>query len=193
MTRRPFPTASIRRASRRSARLHGSSARARRHAAGGRAGGHPCRPRRAYLVVTANGDGFASYLPEILRGEGLDEFDVLADIGSVWTPDPWAGHHVVVLGHTSLSDAQVAMFSAWVQSGGNLVAMRPDKKLAGAARPGRRRRHARRRGTSYVPSPGRRHRRQECCFHGSADLYGAGRGEPGRHAERTKAWPKSRR
>jgi hypothetical protein len=89
----------------------------------------PAAPGGPILVVTANGDGFASYLPEILRGEGLNEFDV-ADIGSVG-PQTLAAHDVVVLGHTSLSDAQVAMFGAWVQGGGNLVAMRPDKKLAG--------------------------------------------------------------
>ena len=92
--------------------------------------------------MTSNGDGFGSYLPEILRGEGLNEFDV-ADIGSV-DPQTLAAHDVVVLGHTSLSDAQVAMFSAWVQGGGNLVAMRPDKKLAGLLGLVGRRRHARR-------------------------------------------------
>ena len=30
----------------------------------------------------------------------------------------------------SLSPAQVTMFTNWVTAGGNLIAMRPDKKLA---------------------------------------------------------------
>jgi hypothetical protein len=37
---------------------------------------------------------------------------------------------VVILGETPLSAAQVTMFSNWVSSGGNLIAMRPDKQLA---------------------------------------------------------------
>jgi hypothetical protein len=98
-------------------------------AAGTAAAAVPAPPGGPILVVTSNGDGFGTYLPEILRAEGLNEFDV-ADIGSVG-PETLAAHGVVVLGRTSLSDAQVAMLSAWVQGGGNLVAMRPDKKLAG--------------------------------------------------------------
>ena len=45
----------------------------------------PPPPGGPILVVTSSADGFGSYLPEILRGEGLNEFDV-ADVGSVSTP-----------------------------------------------------------------------------------------------------------
>jgi hypothetical protein len=126
---RPFPTVSIRRATRKLLACTGAALALAAIAAGAAPAAIPAAPGGPILVVTSNGDSFGSYLPEILRGEGLNEFDV-ADIGSV-DPQTLAAHGVVVLGHTSLSDAQVAMFSAWVQGGGNLVAMRPDKKLAG--------------------------------------------------------------
>ncbi len=42
-----------------------------------------------------------------------------------------ASYDVVVLGETPLTAAQVTMFTTWVNGGGNLIAMRPDKQLAG--------------------------------------------------------------
>lgn len=41
------------------------------------------------------------------------------------------GYDVVVLGEMSLTSTQVTMFTNWVNGGGNLIAMRPDKQLAG--------------------------------------------------------------
>ncbi len=38
---------------------------------------------------------------------------------------------MVILGEKALTTAQVDMFTAWVNAGGNLIAMRPDKNLAG--------------------------------------------------------------
>ena len=167
MTRRPFPTVSIRRATRRLLACTGAALALAAIAAGAAPAAIPAAPGGPILVVTSNADSFGSYLPEILRGEGLNEFDV-ADIGSV-DPPTLAAHQVVVLGHTSLSDAQVAMFSAWVQGGGNLVAMRPDKKLAGLL--------------GLVDAGGTRDEGNltsvaggvtgaSMRFHGSADLYG---------------------
>src|SRR3982074_1827411 len=37
---------------------------------------------------------------------------------------------VAILGEVPLTTAQVTMFTDWVNAGGNLIAMRPDKKLA---------------------------------------------------------------
>src|SRR6266550_2228270 len=104
---------SIRRATRRLLACTGAVLALAAIAAGAAPAAIPAAPGGPILVVTSNGDGFSGYLPEILRGEGLNEFDV-ADIGSVG-PQTLAGHGVVVLGRTSLSDAQVAMLSAWVQ------------------------------------------------------------------------------
>ena len=173
MTRRPFPTVSIRRATRRLLACTGAALALAAIAAGAAPAAIPAAPGGPILVVTSNGDGFGSYLPEILRGEGLDEFDV-AEVGSVG-PQTLAAHDVVVLGHTSLSDAQVSMFSAWVQGGGNLVAMRPDKKLAGLL--------------GLVDAGGTRDEGNltsvaggvtgaSMRFHGSADLYGLAGASP---------------
>ena len=65
------------------------------------------------------------------------------------------------------------MLSDWVQGGGNLIAMRPDKQLAGLLGLDRRRRHARRRlpqGRHGV-GPGAGIVGQTMQFHGTADRY----------------------
>jgi hypothetical protein len=173
MTRRPFPTVSIRRAARRLLACTAAALALAAIAAGAASAAVPAAPGGPILVVTSNADSFGSYLPEILRGEGLNEFDV-ADVGSV-DPQALAAHQVVVLGHTSLSDAEVAMFSAWVQGGGNLVAMRPDKKLAGllglADAGGTRDEGNLTSVAGGVTGASMR-------FHGSADLYGLAGASP---------------
>ncbi len=87
-------------------------------------------PGGPILVAHGGGaDDFGRYYAEILRNEGLNEFDV-ANVASV-TPGSLNDFDVVVLGETTLSPAQVTMFTNWVQGGGNLIAMRPDPQLAG--------------------------------------------------------------
>ena len=81
------------------------------------------------LVVTAPANPFSSYYAEILRAEGLNEF-ATSDIAAV-SPAALADHDVVILGEMPLTASQVTMFSNWVTAGGNLIAMRPDKQLAG--------------------------------------------------------------
>src|SRR3954451_8322647 len=76
------------------------------------------------LVITKTTRPFSSYLPEILRAEGMNGFDV-ADISSV-SAGTLSSHDVVVLGEMSLTTPQASMFSTWVNGGGNLIAMRPD-------------------------------------------------------------------
>jgi hypothetical protein len=85
-------------------------------------------PGGPVLVVTTSGDPFGAYYTEILHAEGLNEF-ATADISQV-TAQTLSSYSVVVLARMSLSDAQVAMLTTWVQGGGDLIAMRPDKKLA---------------------------------------------------------------
>jgi flagellar hook capping protein FlgD len=87
----------------------------------------PAPPGGPILVVTPTGDANASYYPEILRVEGLNEFDVKSP--TALTAGSLAGYDAVVLA-APVTDAQVTVLSSWVQSGGNLIAMRPDKKLA---------------------------------------------------------------
>ena len=83
------------------------------------------------------------------------------------------------------------MLSDWVNGGGNLIAMRPDTQLAGAARPDRRR-HARSR-TRYLAvdtaaAPGRASSGETMQFHGTADRYAS----PRRRRPRSPSRPSTR-
>ena len=90
----------------------------------------PAPPGGPILVVTpATSDEFRNYVPEIMRGEGLNDF-ATASVSSL-SPALLSSYDVVVLSRTALSDAQAAMLSNWVNAGGNLIAMRPDTRLAG--------------------------------------------------------------
>jgi hypothetical protein len=86
-------------------------------------------PGGPILVIASASNPFGRYYAEILRAEGLNEFTA-TDISRV-TPATLASHHVAILGEMPLTAAQVAMLGDWVTSGGALIAMRPDKQLAG--------------------------------------------------------------
>jgi large repetitive protein len=86
-------------------------------------------PGGPILVVTSAFNPFSSYYAEILRTEGLNLFQV-ADIANL-SAALLAQYDVVILGQTALTSAQVATLSDWTNAGGNLIAMRPDKQLAG--------------------------------------------------------------
>ncbi len=81
------------------------------------------------LVVTSTARPFGSYVGEILKNEGLNAFTTI-DVAFL-SPALLSGFDVVVLGDTVLTPAQVTTLTGWVDSGGNLIAMRPDKQLAG--------------------------------------------------------------
>jgi hypothetical protein len=80
------------------------------------------------LLVTDRSDPFSSYLGEILLAEGLNAWSSvdITELDAV----ALAGHPVVLLGETELTDAQAATLEAWVEGGGNLIAMRPDRRLS---------------------------------------------------------------
>ena len=80
------------------------------------------------LVITSAANPFSGYYAEIMRAEGLNAFATI-DISQV-TDATLAAHDVVILGEVALTTAHVTMFTNWVNNGGNLIAMRPDKKLA---------------------------------------------------------------
>jgi N,N-dimethylformamidase beta subunit-like protein/uncharacterized protein DUF4082/Big-like domain-containing protein len=86
-------------------------------------------PGGPVLVVTRSANPFSTYYAEILRGEGLNAF-ATADLTAV-TSTMLASYDVVILAEAPLTAAQVTMLTTWVTDGGNLIAMRPDKKLAG--------------------------------------------------------------
>ena len=70
---------------------------------------------------------FGAYLPEILRAEGISSFSV-TNLSAV-TASTLVGVPLVVLAETTLTDQQAGHFIAHVNSGGRLVAMRPDSRL----------------------------------------------------------------
>jgi hypothetical protein len=88
----------------------------------------PQGPGGPILVISSVLNPFSSYYSEILRAEGFNEY-LVADISTV-TPTMLTNHDVAVLGEMSLTSAQVSMLSNWVNAGGRLIAMRPDKQLA---------------------------------------------------------------
>jgi hypothetical protein len=86
-------------------------------------------PGGPILVISSSSNPFGRYFAEILRAEGLNEFTA-TDISLV-TPAVLAGYDVAILGEMPLTSGQVSILTDWVSSGGNLIAMRPDKQLAG--------------------------------------------------------------
>ena len=140
-------------------------------------------PGGPILVVVTPDAPFGGYYAEILRAEGLNEFAV-AD-ANVLTPGTLAGYQVVLLAGTEVSGAQTAALSGWVQGGGNLIAMRPDARLAGLLGLG-----------SDTGDLGEGYLRVDTAragitgatmqFHGTADLWSGGGRASGRDALRRR-------
>jgi len=80
------------------------------------------------LLLSSAANNFTQYYAEILRAEGLNAFTT-ADVTNV-SRTLLDEYDTVVLGEVTLTTAQVATLTEWVNAGGNLIAMRPDKKLA---------------------------------------------------------------
>ena len=85
-------------------------------------------PGGPVLLVTTQTNPYTQYLSEILLAEGLNAF-TSQDISAV-TPAVLTNYDVVILGDMKLTPTQVNMLSSWVTTGGNLIAMHPDKQLA---------------------------------------------------------------
>ena len=85
-------------------------------------------PGGPILIVTSAANPFGGYYPEILRAEGLNEFAAV-DISTV-SSTLLALYDVAILAEMALDSEQADVFSNWVSSGGRLIAMRPDKRLA---------------------------------------------------------------
>ncbi|MBE0540497.1 MAG: DUF4082 domain-containing protein [Verrucomicrobia bacterium] len=81
------------------------------------------------LVLTNTANPFTAYYSEILLTEGLNSF-ALGDIAAV-SEAMLSPYDVIVLGEMVLTTPQVETLSNWVYAGGKLIAMRPDKQLAG--------------------------------------------------------------
>jgi hypothetical protein len=86
-------------------------------------------PGGPILVIADPADPFGRYYAEILTAEGLNAFDV-RDVGQV-SDATLSAYSVAIVAPTALTGSQAASLSAWVGSGGNLIAMRPGAPLAG--------------------------------------------------------------
>jgi hypothetical protein len=79
------------------------------------------------LIISSPLNPFSRYYTEILRTEGLNEFEV-QDVTRM-TASSLRRHDVVILGEEPLTAAQAKMLATWVHQGGNLIAMRPGKMI----------------------------------------------------------------
>lgn len=86
-------------------------------------------PGGPILVISSSQNPYTRFFSEILYNEGMNEFTV-QDVSTV-TAATLASYDVVILGDMQLTSGQVSMISSWVTSGGRLIAMHPDKQLAG--------------------------------------------------------------
>lgn len=123
------------------------------------------------LIVHSGALPFSKYYSEILRAEGIGSFESV-DLSHI-TAELLGRFNLVLLGEIPLSEAQAAMFSRWVYTGGDLIAMRPDKKLAGLLGLED---QAASQNEGYllidaVTAPGRGITDETIQYHGVADLY----------------------
>ncbi len=123
------------------------------------------------LVIHSAALPFSKYFSEILRAEGIGSFESV-DISDV-TAELVGRFSLVLLGAIPLSEAQAAMFSKWVYAGGDLITMRPDKKLAGLLGL---KDQAASLNEGYMlihtaTAPGRGITGETIQYHGAADLY----------------------
>lgn len=80
------------------------------------------------LVITSAADNYDTYLAEMLRAEGINYFDV-KDVANL-TAATLNDYKMVLLGEAPLTSVQVDALTTWVNAGGNLIALHPDKQLA---------------------------------------------------------------
>jgi len=94
-------------------------------------GGPPSAAANPLLVLVNAGSSnpFGRYLGEILRAEGFNEYQI-EELGAV-DGTYLSGFDTVILAETALSASQITMLTNYVNAGGNLIAMRPDPRLAG--------------------------------------------------------------
>ena len=82
------------------------------------------------LVITDTSKPFTIYLGEIMLAEGLNMKTTML-IGAV-SASALAPYDTIILGDIDLTDAQVTIFTDWVNLGGRLIAMSPDVTAPGS-------------------------------------------------------------
>jgi hypothetical protein len=87
-------------------------------------------PGGPILVVTSAANNFSQYYAEILRNEGFNEFAV-KDVSHL-DAETLDKYDLVLLGEIPVDERRVRLLEDWVRGGGNLIAMRPEKRVAEA-------------------------------------------------------------
>lgn len=82
------------------------------------------------ILILADHSNFGTYTGEILKAEGFCEFKIESPGDANIDINHLNQFDLVILGETSLSEAQKEMFFQFVHRGGHLIAFRPDKGLA---------------------------------------------------------------
>ena len=84
---------------------------------------------KAPILLLATNSDFGSYTGEILKTEGFNEFETDSLSGISVNFEYLKNFDVVILGKTSVTQAQKEMLSEYVKAGGNLIAFMPDSRL----------------------------------------------------------------
>lgn len=126
---------------------------------------------RPILLITSASDPFSFYYAEILRAEGFSSFKTvdLAQLSSASLDKA----SVAILPALPLTPPQADSISGWVSTGGDLVTIRPDAKLAdtvGLTPASGQQRDGYLRVDTTLP-PGLGITGETIQFHGAADLY----------------------
>jgi hypothetical protein len=132
--------------------------------------------RGAYspILVLASSEGFGSYTGEILKAEGLNEFDLARTSDSTIDLKYLRNYDVVILASGNISNRSKKVLSRYVRGGGSLVAFRPPSglgELFGFSVKGKTIEEGYIKIDTTV-GPGKGLTGTTLQFHGQADLYG---------------------
>src|SRR5690606_28296311 len=86
--------------------------------------------RLAPILLLATEDHFGAYTAQLLLAEGFNEFEIDSLNGARINDEYLQRIDAVILAQCAVTDAQKEMLGNYVRQGGNLIAFRPDTKLA---------------------------------------------------------------
>ena len=92
---------------------------------------HAGSPPRSPLLILATPQGFGTYLGEILKAEGFNDFQMESSAAPGVTEKFLSEFDVILLAETHLTNGQAEHLSRYVKNGGSLIAIRPAPQLAG--------------------------------------------------------------
>jgi hypothetical protein len=91
---------------------------------------HAISPPQSPILLLATPRGFGTYLGEILKTEGFNDFQTESPAAPVITDKFLSRFDIVLLAETDLTAEQAGTLSRYVKEGGGLVAIRPAPQLA---------------------------------------------------------------